>query len=384
MGAGGAGHASSMLAPLFVAVHPLSELAVPQKVVGREITAAGFDQLFERLDMEHGPCFSRVMDKPTDFSYQHRMTCGVELAPMQGFTDHFFRKAYLSCFTGIDVTYSPFIVLDKGRLRNRDLRELEAGRDEPDFTPQIAARSPEEASKLAQQLRLRGLADRRINLNLGCPYPMLTKKGRGAGALPHPERIEAILTALFAGPFREISIKTRLGMSHPEEFEALIPVFNRFPLSKVIIHPRVASQKYGGSPDWRAFGEYARQLSAPTVANGDIETRQDVDALISRYPFISAVMLGRGVLMDPFLPQDIRGRARPCDSDARLREFHNQLFGALQVRLSTRHLLDKLASFWSYFCLAFPDGKKAYKRIKKCRSRERYLDIVTDIFDNNT
>lgn len=307
------------------------------------------------------------------------MTLTIELAPMQGFTDRIFRNAYLKYFEGIDATYSPFILLNKRNLKTRDAKELDAGRGEPCFTPQIAVCSPDEAHQLARLISRK--AQNRLNLNLGCPYPMLTKKGRGAGALPYPERIEAILETLFAGPFKEISIKTRLGMTHHQEFEALIPVFNRFDLHKVIIHPRLATQKYSGSPNWQAFGAYASEIRAPIVANGDIEIRQDADDLKERYPFIHGVMIGRGILMDPFLPQKIKGTSLPSDPSMILRGFHDHIFDAHRERLSPRHLLDKMADFWAYFSFVFANPKKVHKRIKKCRRIEHYREIVADIWD---
>ena len=124
----------------------------------------------------------------------------IEAAPMQGYTDGVFRSVYAHCFPGdVDGAYTPFLELEHGDLRARDRRELAfAAKECLEITPQIIASSPEQVRALKETVAAEGFDS--INLNLGCPYPMVTRRRKGAGVLPHPDSAAYLLGALFEGP----------------------------------------------------------------------------------------------------------------------------------------------------------------------------------------
>ncbi len=306
----------------------------------------------------------------------------IHMAPMQGLTDHFFREVYFNHFPGVDFTYSPFMILEKGGLRSRDARELEAGAKEGDrFTPQIAAAGAGEAERLTRLLVEQGV--RRVNLNLGCPFPMLTKRRRGAGALPHPEQVADTIQAIYSvNADLRVSVKTRLGLESPRELDALVPIFNRYPLDAVIIHPRIGTEKYRGIPAWDELGVQGPKLTAQVIANGDIDTVDRGAHLLETFPFVSGIMMGRGLLRDPFLPARMKhiplGDAEPVI----LRSFHDGLYAVHGKRLqSPDHLLSRMRELWRYFADSFPNPPKAYKSIKKSRTPAHYEDAVNRLFE---
>jgi tRNA-dihydrouridine synthase B len=304
----------------------------------------------------------------------------IEMAPMQGFTSEIYRRAYLKYFRGISHTYSPFITLARGSIRSRDRRELEAGQDSgAEFTPQIIAATGSEATDLVKIVIESGFE--RVNLNLGCPFPMVTKRRRGAGLLEHPEQLRHVLESIFnASETLHVSVKTRLGYRDSKEFQELITVFNDFPLKKIIVHPRIGTQKYGGEPNWDDFERLAPCLEAPVVANGDIETAADAQRLLSRFPFVTGLMIGRGLLRDPLLPSRIMGMDPPPNKLNTLRDFHDEIWAShIQQGLSPVHLLDRMKAFWSYFAFSFENPHKVFKKIKKCRDAGRYVEIVKQV-----
>ncbi len=308
------------------------------------------------------------------------MDIHLEMAPMQGVTDAVFREAFDRFFGGIDETYSPFVLLERGGVRPRDRRELDAGREAgARFTPQIAAGTAAEAGRLRDLLARRGF--RRLNLNFGCPFAMLTRKRRGAGALPHPGLVAELLEVLTSGePPMVVSVKTRLGLLSADELGAVVPILNRYPLEKVILHPRVATQKYGGAPDWRAFGAVAEALDAPVIANGDILTPADARRIVTEHPRVRGLMIGRGLLMDPFLPMRIKGLPLPDRPGAVLEAFHDGVYAALEARLAPPHLLHRMTGFWSYYAESFPRGRKLYKAIRKAKRISVYREVVAGAF----
>ncbi len=294
----------------------------------------------------------------------------IYLAPLQGFTDFVYRKAYASTFSGIDEFFIPYITVQHGEVAEKYERELLSENNPPTTIPQILPKDPGEAAFLIAHLRKFGYSE--VNLNLGCPYPMATKRGRGAGLLPHPEKVKAVLEACCTNPALIISVKMRAGLEAPEEIEKIIPVLNRFPLKEVILHPRVARQLYKGELYTDVFARAEKELTHPLVFNGDICSVADFKRRAGEFPGVQRWMIGRGVLMNAFLPDEIKGsRFSLGEKRLRLREFHHSvLTGNLERADNQGNALTKMQQFWSYFVHHFQDPQKTYKSIKKARSFE--------------
>jgi tRNA-dihydrouridine synthase B len=187
------------------------------------------------------------------------------LAPLRGVTDAIFRTAFAECFGGVTRALAPFVASVRGaRVKAKLLRDLlpEHNPKMP-LVPQILGKDAQEFVVMAKALFDLGYAE--VNWNLGCPYPMVAKKGRGSGMLPHPERIDRFLDTVLAGLPGRLSIKTRLGRFSAAEMDALMPIFNRYPLSQVIIHPRTGVQMYTGRVDLKRFGECFALCRLPIV-----------------------------------------------------------------------------------------------------------------------
>ncbi len=200
--------------------------------------------------------------------------------------------------------------------------------------------------------------------------------------LPFPERVEHFLKAAIPRLAGRLSIKTRLGRHHPEEIQSLIPIFNRYPLLEVIIHPRTGVQMYTGHPDLEAFGACIDQLAHPVVYNGDIKRRNDFHRLAERFPAAAGWMMGRGVIANPFLPGEIKSAAGAGGNPVeRFHRFHDDLFERYRIRLhGPGHLLNRMKGFWGYFPKCFRDSDKGRKRILKARSLAHYRDAVRRFF----
>ena len=162
------------------------------------------------------------------------MTAPLILAPIRGITDATFRDVSSRFFPGFDLAVAPFLTTYQGnRIKPVRLKELmpEENRNLP-VIPQILGKNPDHFIVIAKALM--DLGHTEINWNLGCPYPMVANKMRGSGLLPYPEKIEAFLEKVVKLPV-SISIKTRLGRRDSKEIFDLLPVFNTFPLSEIII-----------------------------------------------------------------------------------------------------------------------------------------------------
>lgn len=308
------------------------------------------------------------------------------LAPLRGFTDYIFRNAFQNHFEGFDSALAPFIsAVSAVRCKPVHIKDLLPENNQGlAVTPQIMTNRAPDFLSLAGMLRDMGYDT--INWNLGCPFPMVAKKKRGCGLLPHPELVDAFLNEVCAEMPGRISVKLRLGRYHKNEINRLIPVLNRYPIAEIIIHPRTGKQMYTGSVDLEAFDKCLRDIVHPIVYNGDIVSLESFNALSGRFNAgVTGWMIGRGALIDPFLPAAILGE---CDSVegkiGRFKRFYDDLFeGYRQVFHGPGHLLDRMKGFWNYFSKAFVDGRRIEKKVHRSQRLDNYLNIVDRFFEED-
>lgn len=323
-------------------------------------------------------------------------SCEILMAPLHGVTTRVMRESWYTRFSGIDRTVLPFIlaVQAKGSKKNHFKDCLPPLTDCPLETPQILGNDAASFLETARTLHEAGYAE--VNWNLGCPYPMVANKGRGSGLLPFPERIEAILNtvysdSLFADGLLRLSVKTRLGRKSSAEFESVAKTFNNYPLSSVTIHPRVGTQMYRGEVDLEGFDLAQDLIIAPVIYNGDIRTTEDYYLIHKRFPNISAIMIGRGLLADPFLAKRIREAqsgeetTTPAYTSPQWVEEVHQWFQDIYASYKTvlygpGHVLAKMKELFSYLAPSFPDKKKELEHISRSTSFEVYENAVSLFF----
>lgn len=306
------------------------------------------------------------------------------LAPLRGITDAVFRTVFARHFAGIDRAVAPFVTTHGGaRILPRHVRGLHPAENPAmPVIPQILGKSAPQFAAFARHL-FEELGHPEVNWNLGCPFPQVANKGRGSGLLPHPDRIDAFLEeALGAIPGR-LSIKTRLGRRHPDEMEAVAQVFNRYPLSAVIVHPRTGIQMYAGPPDLEAFGAFLAVCRHPVIYNGDLVSEAVFRDLAARFPAVAGWMLGRPAVANPFLPGLFKGAgALPPHPAARFRRFHDDLLARYRECLAgPGHLLDRMKGFWRYFHLPFADGPRFLRAILKARRLDQVEELAARVFE---
>lgn len=301
----------------------------------------------------------------------------IYLAPLQGFTDYVYRKAYNEIFEGIDAFFIPYIsVKNNAILKKYEKEILPENNPQNRVIPQVLASSADEMLFLSKFLEEKGYNE--INLNLGCPYPMVTNREMGAGLLPHPEKLHQILSHFFENSTLKLSVKLRAGLISPLEIEQIIPVLNQFPLTEVILHPRIAKQLYEGEIIDSAFEFGKTNLKQTLAYNGDIFSLATFVNLSHKYPETDIWMLGRGVLMNPFLPAEINGNFySDAEKLVKLGTFHNRIFELYTEKMDNAgNVLNKMKQFWIYFSYCFPEQRKCFKLIKKAGSLQKYQSAI--------
>lgn len=305
------------------------------------------------------------------------------LAPIHGVTDTVYRNAFASCFGGFDRAVTPFIALRQGQLsRPAELLQVAPENNRSmKAVPQILTNHPQTFIAVLRQLRDAGHEE--VNWNLGCPYPMVAGRGRGAGLLAEPARIDAILAEVLNDSPVKLSVKMRLGYHSPDEYLAVVEVLNRYPLKEVILHARTADQMYDGAVDNVRAGQMLASCHHPFVYNGDITRPNVFHDLCRQLHGTTAWMIGRGALACPFLPAQLKGVPLPTQDARRqmLREFHRNLMEGYGRRLSgPGHLKDKMLEQWKYLSLSFANPGPLLAKVRRSYT-SRYTSTCEWAFD---
>ncbi len=298
-------------------------------------------------------------------------------APLQGFTETAWRNAHARVFGGVTAYYTPFVRLEKGSVRNKDRREVSpASNSVEHLVPQLIASEKDEFVQLVRFLESEGY--REIDVNMGCPFPMLAKRGKGSGILPHPDKVAELLTAMTEFPEINFSVKMRLGYEKADEWKELVPLFNSSCVRQLTLHPRLGKQQYKGSVDRTAFAAFYSAYELPLVYNGDLTTLSQIQEILVDFPRLKGVMLGRGLLANPALALAVQTGVALDEACvyAKVLEMHQLMYDeyARQMEGGDAQLLQKMKTMWEYL---LPElDKKARKAILKSTRLEQYLSNV--------
>ena len=249
------------------------------------------------------------------------------------------------------------------------------------FIPQILGNN---AQQILNRLNwLKDMGYTQANWNLGCPYPMVTKRDMGAGLLNQPDRINDILKQVMVNAPIDFSIKCRLGLINEQEIFPLLDVFNRFEIKEVIVHSRTATQMYKGIAKAEKLMPIIEKSKNPIAYNGDINSLKKFKALQALFDGnIHHFMLGRGLLMKPYLANQIKGIEESNDEiKEKMYEFHQDLIVEYGKKLQDHQLIMKMKGFWEYFAQSFSNPHKTYKMIKKAGNKKKYDHAVEQIFN---
>lgn len=304
----------------------------------------------------------------------------IYFAPLQGFTEDIYRRLHHQLVGGVDQYFSPFVRLEHGGVRSKDARDVrpEFNADVP-FTPQVIAKDALEFKALVDYLV--GLGYHEVDLNMGCPFPLQARHGRGSGLLQNPEEVRSILDAMKAYPEVAFSVKMRLGQDDALEGERVLPLLNQTKLKHVTLHPRLGIQQYKGNVDLEAFARFAEKIEHPLVYNGDLHTPEDINRVVSMFPMLKGVMIGRGLLARPSLAVEyLSGNEWNEVQRIRLiRQIHEHYHEQLSTIIPGEgQLLGKLQTFWEYMDEELI-GKKALKKVRKAGNMKNYLAAVGEI-----
>ena len=304
----------------------------------------------------------------------------IYFAPLEGITGYIFRNTYNVIYGHIDKFFAPFISpTSKCPMTPRERKDIFPGNNTvTSLVPQILTCRSDCFIEAAKELH--GMGYKEVNLNLGCPSGTVCAKGKGAGFLPETEALKKFLDDIYSYAVScgiKISVKTRLGYYHPDEFYDLVDIFNAFPVSELIVHPRIRSDFYKGEPRREYYAYALEHAKCPLVYNGNIFTVEDHDKLsdsLGSKP--DTIMLGRGLVSDPSLADKLQGFTSETDFE-RFRRLHDTLYHEYQKVMSPDiNVLHRMRELWSYWLNLFDGRDRDFKQLLKAKKYAEYEDIV--------
>ena len=284
-------------------------------------------------------------------------------APLQGVTDNVWRMAQHEVFGGVDAYYAPFMRVEHGEIRRKDLRDVSPERNAGvTLIPQILACQPDHALMMVNALLQMGY--QRIDINLGCPFPPIALHRKGSGMLAHPDLVEAMFKALSAVDVK-YSVKMRLGWDRNDQWRDILPLMELIKPEHITIHPRTGKQQYKGDLDIEQFEAILSASSWPVVYNGGLRSVEDIEDTMQHYPTLAAVMVGSGLAANPGM---FATNATPDD----YRRFHDLLVEGYTEQLNggEAQLVRHLQDIWQTFLPG--TGHKLFKAIRKSRTLDQY------------
>ena len=302
------------------------------------------------------------------------------MAPLESVTTWIYRQAHAKIYGRLDKYFIPFLEPHEKRdFKTRELQEILPEHNENIYAvPQILTNRSEGFIKLAKALKDCGYEE--VNLNLGCPSKTVVTKGKGSGFLAKPEELERFLTEIFDALLGEvkISVKTRIGKEDPEEFPALLKLFNKYPMEELIIHPRVQKDGYGSVPRLELYELAEKQSVNPLCYNGDLYTREQIRNFAERFPGTERLMFGRGFLRDPGLLYNEGKDSK--DIFEKFWAFHDLVYEGYQERnMGDRNVLFKMKELWSYQVYQFSEPERLFKTFKKVQDCNEYEQMIRNL-----
>ncbi|HJN06087.1 MAG TPA: tRNA-dihydrouridine synthase family protein [Bacteroidales bacterium] len=309
----------------------------------------------------------------------------IYLAPFQGITTHPYREVYTKYFGGVDKLFTPFFTGNQkpNSIAKRAFEFNYPYQNKVEVVPQILSKDAVEIIRFTQFCNTKGFKE--INWNLGCPYSRVANKKRGSGLLPYPDLVNKILEKVMPEIDIDFSIKCRLGYFAEDEILDLIKIFNSFNISELTIHARIGKQLYAGNVRIEALKRALSKSNIDVVYNGDVFSVSDLKGFRNNLRTTNRFMIGRGLLVDPFLPMKMKNGKVPELSGQKeiAYKFITDLYIAYRKKMNDRpQATGVLKELWGFMAYSFNNHQKLFNSIKKTKSFDEYEEAVASVFQD--
>ncbi|MBE0544960.1 MAG: tRNA-dihydrouridine synthase family protein [Verrucomicrobia bacterium] len=303
---------------------------------------------------------------------------------MQDVTDGAFWKL-MHCYGGADVYWTEYFrVHATSRLEKWITESIEQNSTGRPVVAQMIGNDIPSLLRTAKELQ--NLPVAAIDLNLGCPAPIVYKKCAGGGLLREPQRIDSILSALREAVSIKFTVKTRVGFQSPAEFDALLPIFAKHSIDLLTVHARTVAQMYRLPVHYDLIRQAAETLPCPVCANGHVYSAEQALEVLTQTK-ARGLMIGRGAIRSPWLFKQIRQQLRgepvnfPTGRD--VLEYISALWESqASFDAPERIQVERMKKFMNYIGEGVGTGGQFLHQIRRCQTREDFFRICREFLDH--
>ena len=307
------------------------------------------------------------------------------LAPMQDVTDLPFWRL-MAGYGGADVYFTEYFrVYATSRLEKNILKSIT---ENPTGRPVIAQMIGNDIPSLVRTAReLQEYPIAAVDLNLGCPAPVVYRKCAGGGLLREPRQVDAILGALREAVKIKFSVKTRIGFDSSEVFSELLPIFAKHSLDLLTVHGRTVKEMYRSEVHYEFIARAAASLPCPVLANGNVYSARKA-AEVLKLTGARGLMIGRGVIRNPWLFHQIRQHQRgetlfvPRGGDvlAYVRALYDAVCSP-DVRESAQ--VQKMKKFMNYLGVGVEPSGQFLHQIRRMTTRADFFRLCEQFLNHD-
>lgn len=307
------------------------------------------------------------------------------LAPMQDVTDLPFMRI-MTRYGGPDVYYTEYFRVHPDSCLNKTI--LSSITHNPTGRPVIAQMIGNHIPSLVRTVKdLLEHPVAAIDLNLGCPAPVVYRKCAGGGLLRDLPLVDAILGALRDAIPGRFTVKTRIGFDDERTFDALLHIFQKHSLDLLTVHGRTVLQMYRDGVRYDLIAQAAAEMKCPVLANGNVSTPADADAVLGQTK-VRGLMIGRGAIRNPWLFEQIRARRRgeairhPCGRD--VLDYIETLYESVcdpEVREAAN--VTKMKRYMNFIGAGLDDSDAFLHAIRRAMTRTDFFAICREHLDHH-
>lgn len=311
----------------------------------------------------------------------------VVLAPMAGISNTSYRKIIKEMGAGLIFAE---MVSDKAICYDNDktLDMLKMSEEERPIAQQIFGSDKESFVKAAQIIEEKMHPDI-IDINMGCPVPKVALKSQaGSALLKNPEKIYDIVSAVVKAVNVPVTVKIRSGWDQNSiNATEVAKVIEKAGASAITIHARTRSQGYAGNADWNIIKAVKECVSIPVIGNGDVTTPELAKKMLDETG-CDAVMIGRGVLGNPWLIRDTvtyleEGILLPKPSNEEVYQMIERHYNMLEQDKNAILANLEMRSFIMWYLKGIPNTKELKNEVNKLKSKDEVLALLKKFFEKN-
>ncbi len=306
------------------------------------------------------------------------------LAPMQDVTDLAFLRL-MTRYGGADLYFTEYFRVHATSTLDKYI--LKSITQNPTGRPIVAQMIGNDIPSLVRTAReLQSYPIAAVDLNLGCPAPVVYRKCAGGGLLREPERIDNILGALRDAIKIKFTVKTRLGFDSPERFSELLTIFAKHSLDLLTVHARTVKEMYGPKVHYHYIARAVIEMPCPVIANGNVDSAHGA-AEILQATGAKGLMIGRGAIRNPWLFHQIRQRQRgepvfvPRGMDV-LSYVHYLFEAVTSPTMAEFDHVQKMKKYMNYLGLGVEPTGQFLHQIRRVMTRRDFFSVCEEFLNH--